>query len=121
MHGPGSEHWAQHCDCEVCEPVDPDFPLRDDYLTDSGEVCEPAYPNPNPDPDFPLRNEYVTDSEGDGEGSEADEGYSSAREDGSMQLADFLRGLPPGAPIPPQRITPAVARERWRSRVPRCT
>ena len=124
MHGPGSINWANHCNCEVCEPGEHghgSINWAQHCDCEVCEVCKPDYPNPNPNPDFPLRNVYVTDSEGDGEGSEADEGYSSAREDDSMQLADFLRGLPPGALIPPQRITPAVALERWRSRAPRCT
>ena len=35
-------------------------------------------------------------------------------EDDGTQLAELARGLPPGARILPQRITPAVARARWR-------
>ena len=59
----------------------------------------------------------MTDGEGDSEGSEADGGCSSALEDDGTQLAELARGLPPGARISPQRITPvtpAVARARWR-------
>jgi len=72
-----------------------------------------------PDPDtFPPHEGYETDSEGDGGGNDGDEGYSSALEDqGGMQLAALQRELPPGTRIPPQRITPAVARARWQARL----
>ena len=121
LHGPGGLAYANHCDCEVCEPADCDADLHGPgglaYANHCDcDVCEPADPNPDPD-NLPPRDDYVTDGEGDGEGSEADGGYSSALEDGGMQLAELTRGLPHGARIPPQRITPAVARARWRARL----
>ena len=80
----------------------------------NGCDCEECGPNPMAEPYTPR----ATSLDGDGGGSDDDEGYSSALEDedGGVHV-DLRSGLPPGARIPPQRITPAVARARWRGKL----
>ena len=80
----------------------------------NGCDCEECGPNPMAEPYTPR----ATSLDGDGGGSDDDEGYSSALEDedGGVHV-DLRSELPPGARIPPQRITPAVARARWRGKL----
>ena len=100
LHGPGGLAQANHCGCEVCCPDNPHC-----------EVCAPDC-----DCELCCRPNLDLSLDGESGGSDGGEGYSSALEDGGMQV-DLWHELPPGARIPPERITPAVARARWRSRL----
>ena len=105
-HGPASLAQANACGCELCCPDNPHC-----------EVCLPGCDCElcsHPNLDLSLGGDGGGSDGDEGYSSASDEGYSSALEDSSMQV-DLQCGLPPGARIPPQRITPAVARARWRA------
>ena len=103
LHGPGGEAEANGCDCAKCDPDHPNADWHGHGGIAWGYGCDcvlcdnplaGCLPDPEPAPAAP------------------DEGYSSALED-SVSEPDY----PPGASIPPEHITPAVARARWRARL----